>query len=214
MSVLATAVFTEDIGYTALIYNAENEELVTQYDYYYDDGEDTKISQYETDEYIINKSTLKSTLSKGEDIAFYSVTQIICLIMLLMFIYPNLWDRGTRDNNLVSFGHAVEDKLKGLKVGLIASIPSALFFIFLLATKAGISAKLPVGVLRLMYSSTYSFNYLICGKAMTLGELSYGQLVGMAALLLIVPLAAYVSYMLGYKNISIGEKLVYKKNKK
>ncbi len=214
MSVLATAVFTEDIGYTALIYNAETEELVTQYDYYYADGDDTKLAEYETDEYIVNKSTKKSELTKGENTAFYFITQLFCMIMLIMFIYPNLWDRGTRDNNLVSFGHAAEDKLKGLKVGLIAIIPAVIFFIFLFVTKSNLMAKLPVGILRLIFSSTYSLNYLICGNTMTVGELSYIQLIFMMLLNLLVPAIAFASYILGYKNISIGEKLVYKKNKK
>ena len=101
LSVLTTALFTKDVGNTVFVPDAEPNELITQYDHYYDDGEDTKLKEYETEEYNVTTSVIKSQLSKGANNGFYIVTQIMCCIMLLIFIYPNLWERGTKDNNLV-----------------------------------------------------------------------------------------------------------------
>lgn len=215
LSVLTTALFTKDVGNTVFVTDAKTNELVTQYEHYYADGEDTKLKEYEdSEEYKVTSSVIKSQLSKGANNGFYIVTQIMCAIMVLIFTYPNLWDRGTRDNNLVTFGHANEDKLKGLKVGFIAAAPSILFSLFLLITKSNIMAKFPVGILKIMYSSCYGINYAIFGNVIKLGDLSYLQLILSLLLNFCLPIIAYGSYLLGYKNISIGEKLVYKKEKK
>lgn len=214
LSVLTTALFTKDIGNTVFVTDAKSGELITQYEHYYEDGEDTKLKEYESEEYKVTNSVIKSQLSKGANNGFYIVTQIMCAIMVLVFTYPNLWDRGTRDNNLVTFGHAKEDKLKGLKVGVIAAAPSILFSLFLIITKSNIMAKFPVGLLKIIYSSCYGINYAIFGSTLKLGDLSYLQLFLSLLLNFCLPIIAYVSYLLGYKNISIGEKLVYKKEKK
>ena len=214
LSVLTTALFTQDVGNTVFVTDAKTNELVTQYDHYFEDGEDIKLKEYETDEYKVTTSVIKSQLSKGANNGFYIVTQIMCAIMVLIFIYPNLWDRGTKDNNLVTFGHAKEDKLKGLKVGFIAAAPSFLFALFLIVAKSNVMANFPVGILKIMYSSYYGINHAIFGSIVKLGDLSYLQLILSLLLNFFVPIICYVSYMLGYKNISIGEKLIYKKEKK
>lgn len=214
LSVLSNAVFTEDIGYNAFGTKEGSEESVQLYSYYYKDGEDTQKQKYEDEGYTVTTSTIRSTISKTGNTVFLTVTQLFNIILLAGMIYPALWQRGTKDSNLVHFKHQPEDKLKGLKCGIIAAIPSVLLLLVLTAVKssAAVSA-FPAALLNMLLASTYSVNTLISGSAATLGELSILKMLLYLLLQLLVPAIAYVSYLLGYKNISLGEKFVYKKNK-
>lgn len=214
LSVLSTAVFTENIGYTAFGTMKDSEESVQLYEYYYEDGEDTEKEKYEEQGYTVTTSIIRSPVSKTGNTVFLTVTQIICLILLAGMIYPSLWQRGTRDSNLVHFKHQPEDKLKGLKCGMVAIIPSLLLLTVLTVAKSAktISA-FPVALLNMACASTYSFNTLICGDAVAIGDLSLLKMLLYILLQFLVPVIAYGAYLLGYKNISIGEKIMYKKNK-
>lgn len=214
MTVLTDALFTHTIGYTVFVTDKETHELVETYDFYYeDDLEDEKAATYDTEKYDLTKSIIRSKLSKTADIAFYTVTQLICLTMVLMFIYPKLWERGAKDRNLVSFGHIKEDKFKGFYAGLISIIPSALFTVVLMVLKPFMLKTFPVAIIKFVYCWSYSFNVLICGKVTALGDLSYASLVGLLLINLAFVAIPGVSYLLGYKNIAITEKLVYEKKR-
>ncbi len=213
INVLVTAAFTQNIGYTAYGTSSDSSEQVELYTHYDKDGEDTKLKEYEDKGYTITKSNIRSQLSGTGYTVFHVVAQLFCIALLASFIYPNFWQMGTKDSNLVQFKHKKEDKLKGLKGGLVAIIPSLLVLAFITATKSGISAKFPVVLLKFLFSSYYSLIELTIGKVATLGELSVLQILPVFLMQLFVPLVAFIAYLLGYKNISLGEKLIYKKNK-
>ena len=50
-----------------------------------------------------------------------------------------------------------------------------------------------------------------CGSAVYVSELSVIRLILLLLLPLVIPAVSCVSYILGYKNFSVGEKLIYKK---
>ncbi len=213
-NVLASAAFTENIGYTAYGTSSENTEQVELYTHYNSDGEDLKLKEYEEQGYTITKSNIRSTISGKGNTVFLVVTQLFCTILIASFIYPNFWSMGTKDSNLVHFKHKKEDKLKGLKCGLIAVAPALLFIIFILITKNTICAKLPVVLYKFLNSSYYSVIEVVVGKSATFGELSVLRMIPLFLIQLFVPLVSLTAYLLGYKNISIGEKFIYKKSKK
>ena len=211
--VLATAVFTQNIGYKVYGTLENEEKSVELYTHYSADGEDGQAAQYEEQGYVLKKLTIRSEMSRAGNIAFLTVTQIFCIMILIIFIYPNLWDLGTKDSNLVKFKHKAEDKYKGVKIGLIAVIPVYLVLILLCVMKGGLFPGFPVALYRLSHSAFYSLIGLMVGNALEIAGVAWWRMALLFLLPLLIPLFAGVSYYLGYRNFSIGEKLIYKKNR-
>lgn len=213
LSVLSTAVFTQNIGYTAYGTLEGSDESVKLYEHYTADGEDTLRADYEAKGYTITESKLRSEISGVGNAVFLTVSQLCCFMLLASFIYPKLWEMGTKDSNLVHFKHKNEDVFKGLKAGLAAVVPSVAVLLFLAVTSGGISSKFPIVIYKFANSSFYTFIHLIVGKATVFGELSFVSFILLFIISAIVPLISFIAYYLGYKNISVGEKFIYKKNK-
>ncbi|MEE1239058.1 MAG: hypothetical protein UHO61_03945 [Acutalibacteraceae bacterium] len=210
LSVLTTAAFSKNIGYKAYGTTSDSSDSQELYTYYYEDGDDTQRSSYEEDGYTVSTVTIRSEISKSGKVVFLILTQVLCLLILMGFIYSDLWKNGTGDSNLVKFEHKKEDKLKGVKIGALATIPNYLFLIYLVIAKLGLSPDFSLVLYKFLNSSVYSFVELIFGKAITVSQLAVWQFVLLFLLPLLIPAIAGVSYILGYKNISISEKLVYK----
>ena len=211
LSVLITAAFSENIGYTALGTTSESQESVELYRHYYADGDDTKRAEYEEDGYAITESKIRSKVSKTGNAVFLVVSAILCTLLLVSFIYPKFCQMGTKDSNLVHFRHKEEDKLKGLKCGLLAMIPG---FIILIVF-AFILPETKTAFYKFLNCGVYTFVELIVGsdQTTTFKDISLLQFLGLVILKAIVPIIAYAAYLLGYKNISLGEKFIYKNNK-
>lgn len=209
LSVLATAAFSENIGYIAYGVSSESEESEELYRHYYKDGEDTKKAQYEDNGYTVTESKIRSEISKTGNAVFLTVSAIFCLVLTVSFVYPKLWQMGTKDSNLVQFKHKKEDKLKGLKCGIIAIIPS----VILLIVFAFIIPETQTTLYKFLNCSSYTFIDWIVGSAKTFKELSIIKILGLLILNAVIPLSAFSGYLLGYKNISLSEKFIYKKNK-
>ncbi len=210
-SVLSTAVFTKNIGYTAYGTSSESSEPEELYTYYYADGEDTKKQEYTDRGYTVSESKIRSTLSGTGNAVFLTVSQIFCLLILISFIYPNLWQLGTKDSNLVKFKHEKEDRLKGVKIGAVSVIPLYLGLIALAVFKAGAFVKFPVALYKTVHASFYSFIQLISGGAATVADLSVPRIILLFLLPLVIVAVSGGAYILGYNNYSLGEKLIYKK---
>ena len=208
-SVLITAAATKNIGYTAFGATSDSSDVTELYTYYYDEGEDTKKEEYTEQGYAVTERIIRSEMSAGATAAFLIISQIFCLMILIAFIYPNIWHIGTSDSNLVRFKHKSEDKLKGVKIGLVAVIPFYLFLIFIAAAKFVMPA-FPMVLYKFLNSSFYSFIDVLCG-ASTAGSLAVWRLALLFVIPLIIPAVSGAAYLLGYKNISLGEKFIYKK---
>lgn len=208
--VLCTAGFTKVIGYDAYVYEKDGTEPIEQYTYYSADGEDTKKAEFEEKGYTVTTSEKRSTMSKSGNAVYYSITQIIALLLMTGFIYPNLWSLGAKDSNLVKFKHKNEDKLRGFKIGLIAAIPPIVLMLVIFILGRNI---FNVALFALIFANFYSFIELISGSAIMLSDLAVWQMVLMVLIIFIAPAIAGGAYLLGYKDISISEKIIYKKNK-
>lgn len=209
ISVLCTAAFTKNVGYEAYGVKSESDKRVHLYTYYTADGEDTQKAQFEEQGYQISTVGIRSSLTKTGNAVFLSVTQIICFVLLMSFVYSQLWTLGNKDIGAVKYTDAKEDKLKGLKIGLIANIPSTLIYLAIIFSQLFGNAKPFISIFRLCNYKYFAFVSLIIGKSTD--SLSVLQYLLLALLLTIVPLIAFISYNIGYKDIVISEKIVYKK---
>lgn len=211
ISVLCIGGFTENIGYDAYGYINEGDQSEYLYTYYNEDGEDTKKAEYETQGYTVVTNSIRSELSGKGQATYLIVTQIFCLFILIAFVYSPVYELGFKESNLVRFKHAEQDLLRGLKIGVIADGFFILTYIGLVISKF-LSPEMPTSIYKLLNSYAYSIIEVISGNA-KVGELSVGKLVLLGLPLIIVPAVATVGYILGYKGISLSEKLIYKKNK-
>ncbi len=210
MTVLSTALFADEVGYYATAVK-EKEETI-EYEFLYADGkEDAKKAELEADGYEVSISK-KKVMTNGGNIAFLVITQIFCILLSISFVYPNLWSLGAKDSNLVRFKHKKEDILKGLKIGVVGSIPALLMWVGLIVCKFA-AKSLPTALYKFLNCNNFSFIYAIC-RDETVGELSFLQLALLLLPLTIIPATAFGAYLLGYKDISLGERFIYKKNKK
>ncbi len=201
--------FSTDIGYTAIAYTANNNESKELYTYYYKDGEDTKKEEYEKQGFEIKTKKISQITEKG-NVIFLCATQILCTILTIVFIYSPLWKLGCKDRNSVKFKHKSEDIFKGLKIGITAMFPSLIIFTaFIIGTLN--SSKMSPAIYKLINCYNYSFIDIILKNTSTIGELTFLQYLFIFLLLLIIPLVSFGAYLLGYKDISLGERFIYKK---
>ncbi len=190
----------------------------TLYVHYYADGEDTRQAEYEEQGYEISRVTEKA-MSAGDNTVTIIVAQLFSLGILTTFVYPYLWERGNKDINMVKIGKRQEDKLLGLKVGITASVPSLLAFLGLAFTKTTLSKGLMSSVYYVVNICFFPLYKLViegAGQTVMSGnvansDLAFWQLLIMFLLLLVLPATSAIGYYLGYKDISLGEKFIYKK---
>lgn len=214
VNVIITGIFSENIGYT--VYGAKDgeEKAEVLYEYRFEDGDDLKYEEYEKEGYVLTKVNERSKVSKQGKRIFLITAQVITLVLFINFVFPNLWERGNKDANLAAFGHIKDDKLRGFKTGLAAIVPYAVFYLILFLNISGFSAKFPLFIVKFLFSSFYSVYELIIGDLMLFGQLKSIQILLLFVTLLIVPIITGLAYYLGYKNISISQKLIYKKERK
>ena len=208
----AMSVFSEEIGYVAygsLENSSEAEELYT---YYNDDGEDTKLSEYEEKGYTVTTQALRK-IGDTENVFILIVAQAFALGILISFVYPSLWDKGYSDINLVNLNQKKEDKLKGLKIGMVAEAPFIASYLFMLVTANNISSKIPVSIMKFLNADFYPVIDLIIGNRNGFSDLGIMRAVLLLLPLLALPVISFIGYYLGYKGYSIGEKLKYKRTR-
>ncbi len=212
--VMCNGLGTEKIGYTVFGVTENDDELKELYTHYYADGKDELEKEYTDKGYVLQKVTVRSEFKGAPKTIFLTLTQIFNLFILIAFVYHTLWDLGAADSNLVKFKHKSLDKLRGLKIGLLASIPNILFFAIIVIFQKGFMSGFNMPMYKFFVSYFYSFVELILNGVREPFNLSAVQILLLSALLLVIPAITEISYILGYKGISLEEKLVYKKEKK
>lgn len=212
-NVITTVGFTEEIGYTAFGTMNKDDKPEELYKHYYKDGEDTKLKEYEEKGYTITTPALRSTLSKTEDIVSKTIAGVICIAMAICVIYTEIWKYGDKERTSVKYKNQKEQLGKGFLVGIIASIPAIILLFVLTVLKSGFAKTLPLLTYAMLNTYLYDFIYLIANGAKFFGDFNLLQILLILLLLTIIPIACGISYILGYKGISISEKIVYKNKK-
>lgn len=213
LSFISSAMFTENIGYYAYGTSSASSESEFLYEYHYDDGEDVKLSEYEADGYKVNTVSIRSQLSKTGNAVFLVLCAFFCMSLAAMFTYAYVWKEGNKDLNLVRFGHAEKQKYKGLIVGFVAMAPYLILLLVLSIGKTSFAKSLPVILYQYINSAFFAPIDVVFGKAVTFGDLAWWQLVLLLLIQLLVPLFTAFAYEIGYKDILISDKFIYKKQK-
>lgn len=232
LSVLFNGFFTHDIGYQIFETTSDGSVAVIEEHYYADDssapssspqvagpgmpeakpGQEEKVES--TTEATLGpgqrKQTIRSTMSAGAEIALNILSSVLMLLLLAAFPYSIVWSKGDRDKNSVNFGHMQEDKLRGLKVGLMAAIPSAIGYIVLVLSKLGVGLSSYIFFYRFANVPFMPIiNAVVPTAVKSTVEVPWTAILAMLMVVAFVPLVCHFAYFLGYKQISLSEKFIY-----
>ncbi len=155
------------------------------------------------------RQAVYSELSAGASAAMDILSMVLMLTLLAAFPYSILWAQGDRDKNSVQFGHMQEDKLRGLKVGALSAIPAAVSYVVLLLSKLGVFLPGYIAAYRFMNVPFLPLINRMVSVSATTPEVSWPVILALLMAVVFVPLVCWAAYALGYKQISITEKLIY-----
>lgn len=205
-----SAVFSDTVGYNVYHYNSElgKEELICVHNAENKNNVDCKCSEYTAEEL----SSIRLTeLSASKKMACSVISQIFSLVLISGVLYGTVWDKANKDISAVKFERISENKWRGLIMGSIAAIPSIILFILLVLSKLEILKPQFLSTYRLFNAHFHGLLTWIYSDAVTAADLSALQVTACGLLVLYVPVLCGVAYILGYKDIKIFEKIVYKK---
>ena len=201
---------TEIVGYHAEI--LDGEEVIEKYDHLYSDGEDLKKAEAEKKGYTVATLETREELSGTPFVLCHSIAQTVSLVLFIAMLSKSLNSQGRADRNAVNCGRAEENIFRGLKAGLLPTCVSLASWICLLLFKLGIIN----GGLGIYTAVNYQFfgyqNLIFGGTSAVTPQSINGATLFLALLPAVITLAVCTgSYILGYKDISVYEKTVYKK---
>ncbi len=199
------------VGYEAAVFEKEEDtEPKEQYIHYYSDGEDAKKAEYEDKGWIVVTREFAGEFAGSPYIVCHIVAQTVSLIIFIMVVPHTLYKQGRVDANAVSCSRMTEDKLRGLKAGLVPSVLSLASWVALLLAKLGI---FPVGLQVYSFANYHMFGYqkLIFGNVTTAANIGTAGLILALVPTLLILVSCTLTYLMGYKDINLYEKAVYKK---
>ena len=150
-------------------------------------------------------------MTPGENATVDVLSSIFTLLIFGLFPYNILWNMGSHDNNYVQLGRMDKDVHFGLKAGAVASIPSAILYVLLVLGKLGVVPGVILKWHRLLNPPFIPYIDAVEMGADSATELSGASLLAVGLILLFVPAVCWIAYYLGYLQISIRDKIVYKK---
>ena len=210
--VITSIVFTKEIGYKVYVSETQDGKQEFQYDYKFTDGEDTRLKEFEEKGYTVNTPSLRSEPSKNVLLISRLIAGTICILITCALIYSEMFKYGAIHRNNVKYQGEKEKLYNGFIAGLLAGAPAMLLLLVLTILKSGAAKAIPLGLYSLLNTYLFDFIVIIAKEATTFGQFGLGQILMIFALLLIIPIVCGISFILGYKGLSVGEKLIYKKD--
>ena len=164
---------------------------------------------------LIAMAISPNTNSTGEMIIINIVALLIQGFLCLTIIYAEMWKQGDKDGGPVMFGGAEGDPHLGLKVGLLAAIPSIIGFAILIAEKLIGFWPQYVMVYRAANFALYPLIALTMGTNWNVpaSDISWGGILLSLLPTVIIALAAWGFYYIGYRQFTFAQKLMYKKDR-
>lgn len=137
---------------------------------------------------------------------------IFDLLLALVILYPPLCDHGNADANLHSFGYIKPDYKRGFIIGLFSLIPYWLITLPVLILKIfSIPSFSQYFRLYRVIFSPFTITMMNLCPSVDVATVSYLDILVMFVLPLIFVLGGGVFYIFGFKRITFGDKLIYKK---
>lgn len=211
-TIIAVGMGTKPLGYD--VYVEVDGEDVKQYTHYYADGDDARMEEMDKQKIEYSKVEFRTSIGKVASAVVKTLTMVFTLSIFCALIYSSLWKAGDSDNNLSTYGGAPRDRLKGLKVGLLAVAPFAALYLLLVINKIHTFWPGIYGIFKIVNYYLFPLVGWGYGSAATVGDISAGGLLLLALTLIPIPLAATLGYYFGNSEVSIKNKIVYVKEKK
>lgn len=139
------------------------------------------------------------------------VALVLQTVLFALIVYTKMWDLGDKNANSANFGHIKGDPLRGLTLGLLAAVPSVISFLALVADKLfGFWGGMATAY-RLCHTALYPVIVWSMGStvSLTTADISWGGILCAGLPLLFMPAVATLAYFLGYRHISLREKIVF-----
>lgn len=157
-------------------------------------------------------------IPKGEVISpAGEFVQNLASLIVAGFLYSTIvcsesWRRGDKDGAQVVFGGKKGDPLFGLKVASIAVIPSIVAYVLLIVDKAVGLWSGYLSAYRLVNGSLYAIMNWTLGKNLqaTIGDVSWTGVILSGLPIVITLVLGGVSYYIGYKQVPLAKRLMYK----
>lgn len=154
------------------------------------------------------RQQIRSEVPKTTLLIVDIIGQALMLMLLFALPYSKLWNQGDKDSNSVQFGRMKEDRFRGLKVGLIASIPMFAAYLVLLISKFGLFPKylyiyrwISVAFLPILNRAT--------SAATVTAEIPWLWMFFLFLTTLFIPFVCHLAYRLGFKHIAVSERIIY-----
>lgn len=172
--------------------------------------------------YISVGMIMSMTLEKGETlgpVATLAMNLIALILQGALFytlVYAKLWELGDKHHNAETFGRMASDPLRGLKIGLLASIPAFISFLALVADKLFCLWTGMATVYRICHLALYPIVAWSLGPVLsvTTAQVSWTGILCAGLPILFVPAVAALAYYLGYRHVFVWEKIVFVNKKK
>lgn len=220
MAFVFTAIGTEKIGYQ-LYHTDASGTVISDGTYYFKDLEtyeqeanQTSVDEETGETITYYTQSIRSELSTGLKILCYILDEFFMLGMYLSMLYVTAWEKGKKDLTAVQYDKVAEDKNKGLKAGFIATIPALLAFILLLLGRFGVSIFGNFAGTFKIFS--LPFFPLVAALMPTSNALDMHLWAApiLLVFLAIKPLFCWWAYRMGYADILLKNKLLFKGKKK
>ncbi len=136
---------------------------------------------------------------------------IFLIPLYVSLIYSPIWTEGDRNRNMVQFGHIERDKFKGLKIGLLLTIPYLLLNLMLTLSTCGVLPDL-FWLYKILNAHLWPLLNILnpIREGMSAATMSVPALIVCWLTSLYPTVISVVAYALGYKGIMVVEKLIYK----
>ena len=194
----------------AVFETKESEEPIEEYAHYYENGEDTKKTDYEKKGYVVVTRDITGGLIGTPAIVSNTISQIISLVFFIIIVPRVLYKEGIADINRVACSRTYEDKFRGLKAGLPLALIQFISWVLLVLSKLGVF-KLGFTIYNFVNYHLYGYQKLIFSGIDSVKDIPVWALALALVPVVLTLLVCFITYLLGYKDINLYEKLVYKK---
>ena len=220
-----TSIGTEKIGYT--VYREENGVLVNIGNYYYDDldalesearltqeVQDGESVDAETGETVIYRTqSIRSNLPQWMKVLSFLIAEFCMIGMYTSMLYVTAWEDGNKTYAQVRYEHGKADPMRGLKAGLIASIPCLIAWVALLVSR--FSDLLPTfgGTVKWFFIPYFPIVTAALPTALS-ADATWWALPVLLLLAAVKPLTCHFAYRMGYADKTLKAIILYKGNEK
>lgn len=207
MSVLTLGLLGSNVGYR-ISEQTESGQVIIVKEYYYELGEaEVKSMELPDGQRLEQIREVSPAVQKGADI----VTLILMLLIMGAFQYSMLWNLGDKDSVGVRYKGEAYDRLRGLKIGLLGTVPTFVLYVLLWLSKFGLITESYLPIYRLINIPFLPYiNLIIPSDIKAAAGASVWQILAVAPIVLVVPAVCFVAYVLGSKQISLHERMTYK----